>query len=1077
MGNVVRLSFVPLLCVVAMVGTLGTRAAKRLPNPPNAVRGELGIAGFKETADRQDRPRTAAVSCTVPSALTNSSFRCFGYVQSGLAVAGETWTFDHGGGDPFEGWEQIDNTTDQFTAFRHINTAKWSGHGNPVVAPIINGAGSVWLGLHQDEAYLLCYVDGLGYGNNWGQRLVSPSFTQNGVGVATLQFRYWYDVESGFDFIKVYLDDMLGSSLLSTITGNNGTPASPVVFNMSFNPALGPFTIRFDMTSDGMLSDEDGLYTTVRGAFGIDDVNVFGQSITVVPTYTFSASLQGFSVSPIPGVGAISSINSSGAYTISDSVCGIAGNLVSFHNGGNQHPASQDEMICSPVVDLTAYSGALNVFAEYDIYRQLPGTGVKWTWMFSYYPFTCPVTGNPIWSDPAGPGLLFYNGNNPDCERIRSHANDTTAASRYASGTTLVPAGSDSLKFYLQVVNTSGSPMGNVTPLFDNIRICVSGGSTVLHVPSPAYPNIQSAIDVAGISDTIIVAPGTYAGDGNRALDFSGKDLAVVSEAGPDYTTIDPEFKTRGIQFHNGESINAVFEGFTFTNVDSIAPGGGIYVGPTASYATIRDCKVVSNASNGTNGVVRVDAGSPRFQCCVVELNTASDFGAVVRVTGGGPSFFESEFSNNVADGACVWLSGGSPAFTNCEVSDNVVSGTAGAGVWVATGASFTKCTIASNSDEGMRFFSGVAPSSVADCVIDGNAGTGIVLQANSTSFTGCGITSNMNGGVRIESVFSAASSPDDVEAARAAAVITDPSFEDCIIAGNVNTSSSGGGILYDCNNTPITDFAPVCTNVTITGNSSALDGGGVAVCGNAVIANIRPEFYNCSIAANSAGGLGGGVYVNVKVSGAESVVLFDKSIVWGNCASSAGPDVYTESNNEVSFQCSDVDSLGFAGGGHVEFGLQMTFDNPDFCDLVDCASEGTIKGDFSLADTSSAIPDNSPCGLLIGANSSICVVSGAGDIPNAPAESALFQNAPNPFNPTTTIRFDLDRPQHVLMRVYDVRGRLVRHLVDKRMPASQHYVTWHGRNDHGEPVATGVYFLQVLAGDLHETRKMVLIK
>ncbi len=61
-----------------------------------------------------------------------------------------------------------------------------------------------------------------------------------------------------------------------------------------------------------------------------------------------------------------------------------------------------------------------------------------------------------------------------------------------------------------------------------------------LHVPAD-YPTIQAALDAARVADTVLVAAGTYRGDGNRDLDFRGKDLVLRSEKGRDATWIDCE--------------------------------------------------------------------------------------------------------------------------------------------------------------------------------------------------------------------------------------------------------------------------------------------------------------------------------------------------------------------------------------------------------------------------------------------------------------------------------------------------------------------------------------------------------
>ena len=93
---------------------------------------------------------------------------------------------------------------------------------------------------------------------------------------------------------------------------------------------------------------------------------------------------------------------------------------------------------------------------------------------------------------------------------------------------------------------------------------------------------------------------------------------------------------------------------------------------------------------------------------------------------------------------------------------------------------------------------------------------------------------------------------------------------------------------------------------------------------------------------------------------------------------------------------------------------------------------------------------------------------------------NVLYQNAPNPFNPTTTIRYDLGAPGHVTLRIYNVAGQVVRTLVNEAQSASasSFEVVWDGRNDAGVSVASGTYFYRLTAGgQFVSTKKLQLAK
>lgn len=90
----------------------------------------------------------------------------------------------------------------------------------------------------------------------------------------------------------------------------------------------------------------------------------------------------------------------------------------------------------------------------------------------------------------------------------------------------------------------------------------------------------------------------------------------------------------------------------------------------------------------------------------------------------------------------------------------------------------------------------------------------------------------------------------------------------------------------------------------------------------------------------------------------------------------------------------------------------------------------------------------------------------------------ALSQNFPNPFNPVTTISYQVAAGGGMVsLRIFDVSGRLVRTLVDDRQPEGSRSVVWNGTNDRGAPVASGIYFYSMRAPGFSETRKMVLLR
>ncbi len=93
------------------------------------------------------------------------------------------------------------------------------------------------------------------------------------------------------------------------------------------------------------------------------------------------------------------------------------------------------------------------------------------------------------------------------------------------------------------------------------------------------------------------------------------------------------------------------------------------------------------------------------------------------------------------------------------------------------------------------------------------------------------------------------------------------------------------------------------------------------------------------------------------------------------------------------------------------------------------------------------------------------------------PDNFLLYPNFPNPFNPTTTLRYDLPQNSFVNITIYDLNGREVKKLVRSEQVSGNHSLTWNGTNDQGKLVSAGVYLYQIQSGEFVQTKKMVLMK
>ncbi len=105
------------------------------------------------------------------------------------------------------------------------------------------------------------------------------------------------------------------------------------------------------------------------------------------------------------------------------------------------------------------------------------------------------------------------------------------------------------------------------------------------------------------------------------------------------------------------------------------------------------------------------------------------------------------------------------------------------------------------------------------------------------------------------------------------------------------------------------------------------------------------------------------------------------------------------------------------------------------------------------------------------------CSVSVDEETGTTPSTFRLGQNYPNPYNLKTRIAYQLPQPEKVLLRIYNIRGQLVRTLVSENKPAGNHVVIWDSKSDDGMEVSSGIYLYRLRAGQFTETKKMLLLK
>jgi len=410
----------------------------------------------------------------------------------------------------------------------------------------------------------------------------------------------------------------------------------------------------------------------------------------------------------------------------------------------------------------------------------------------------------------------------------------------------------------------------------DRITVCWDG--------SGDYLTIQAGIDAATDGDEVVVCDGVYTGPGNKNLDFGGKAITVRSENGPDNCTIDCEGDGRGFTFDDGETADAVVDGFTITNGDV----GAIHCNDSSP--TIHGCMIVENTRGGISCWSSEQPTQPVIDDCVIVRNTTDWIFGGGGIQGVGPDctplIRHSVIAENVAaEDWREWNGGGGVSCHRASsvlISDCLIAGNIRTGVYNGGGGAIG-C-----------FFSSTA--TLVNCTITGNGavfGGGFECIDSELWVIGCTIAGN------------AAFGHEHASGGAGESAWADLWMINCCMAGNssAGTDFGGGGLevfAYPTRRQRI-------LNCLMAGNAAAASGGAVHCSSNANL-----EITNSTLVANSAAS-GRGLACGWYDRQSPSDVSVRNCVFWNG-----GDEIWNIDDSTISVSYSDVQA-GWPGYGNID--------------------------------------------------------------------------------------------------------------------------------------------------------------
>jgi hypothetical protein len=957
----------------------------------------------------------------------------------------------------WQAWSRLDLTAQRDTFFRVDDFAGLGGGDFGRLHPL-EGARSMWCGSRQNPAdpYLCSWMKAPGYGNRWDQSLTTESLSL--VGSVTISYKIRWDCEQDYDFVKVEYDAGGGDwRSLASHTGHGYSVASEVLYLTQ--PAT---KLRFHFASDDAYSDEDGLLNT-DGACIVDSVRVsdlggfsnyenfegaaagdrsagiwHGKAGTAFGMYSglkagmsigdrdpcnmnFSTQIVFFIGSPHP----------------STSYPGLYDTPFCTGYGGHAAPC-QNELVYSPIIDLTKYSTAHNGVQDASIPPgDLPLLG------------GCQLRYTEYDDNPLGNLVLSQ-------WKIRN-IGETGCPGQWVDFNFIYWYGSPGYNFFSENIGSliTESEIQVAVGLFDMCDVWyLVNGDCAKHTPAPWFDNVRLY---------------RWKADGPQ---WSYRELDLFQDNFPENEFYLESYVRADAANDVNTNDNPVIRPGDSIVVDcSSTLGGGIaadpaggpavyvhvkcaYIGPAPTKSNLHGASLQGTYGRykSDNGVWTIIQGDTARAAGHVTANKYMfDLNDSLFTRGYEIDYYFTALSNIGAESALPrWARSYGPYFEfTCLPTENshvlFVDDFSGRGSFVGTTENYWIPT----------FWAALsAPDNHVD-KYDVNGPTSGVSNGPGSRAKNRQLTDQYYAIVWDSGDLSSITISDGTTG-------SDKSNDCQMLIDWMDLSEHYCG-LWVCGDGIASDLATDASTSAMTLMSTK--------CGVTLVNNSYFEL---------TGGRTGGGVINPLIEGDSDANIFvhgtappvpDKFYAFGGCPLINLFDVlgktasgkwaldypaFGGSNYYAGIATSWENSAGYSVRT-MWFGFSFQFIRDDR--VITPIDRFEIAADvFSWMQFY-----HNPC----------CCCTGT----EAPSAYRLAQNFPNPFNPSTTIRYDMKEKGLVRIKIYNVAGELVRTLVDEMKNAGAYSIAWDGRNNAGSGVASGIYFYKMETRAFSQTKKMVVLR